>query len=815
MKEQQRLDKVLIAAYDNVQSEVCALTGAEFSLSEPQFTLSSKEDAFDQLTSKQVLSKIDIVGDIEGEGCLLFGIKDAIRLGGILIMLPDSELDSVVADEKYTEDIEDSFGEIANIIVGGYSKSFEDIYPKACRCIRKEQEVITPAKIDIASDQPVTDQFYYVVTHQVTINGAASGNMVLLLPAATFSLSVEGLSQDEAVLDNEADEQATEESPDANRTEDDAETEEPSLVVPYNPKNLERIDKIIDAASERVAEEVTGLIGGEVVLGQLSKDFKTKEELLEGLSGKQIAARMDVRGDIAGQGALFVSLKGAIRVGGTLIMLPQTELEEAIKQEEYNEETEDSYGEVANIIAGSYSKVFEESYPKNCRIIRKEQECILPVKIDSDSDDLIPYQTYYVVAGDLSVNGTSCGQLVMALPAITFGILPPDTQPESASTEKQSSSDDKSGSVAETAEPSTSAGPVFDSEKQKNKIDGLFEQCRERMQEEVGALLSTEVSFKALENKLVTKEDFFFNEALGKQVLAHMDVAGDEEDKAFLYAGLKDAIRSGGTLIMLPQTELDTAIAEEDYSEDIQDAYAEIANIIAGVYTGIFEEQYTKKLRFIRKELEKIVPMKVDIGSNEPMPDQKYYLHSLQFFLGEQELGHFHLAVPATVFQLDKLGEKADVNAGASSSDSVKKDVISKAATEEPVVNKLSDEASGSHDVIVIGNDQTEKDKITKVLEAKGLRVKDLQLKDNVFNYVNDNIKVVFLVMEDVNEIGFGVSIKISSACSCPLIAAGTAWTRTKVIKAVKYGISDILLTPATDADIHEKLDSNAVKLAA
>ncbi len=827
MKEQKRLDKVLNAAYLAVQDEVGALTGAEFSLSEPQYAFRSKEDAFDELTSRQVLAKIDITGDLEGEGCLLFGIKDAIRLGGILVMLPESELDKVIAGEEYTEDLEDSFGEIANIIVGAYSKSFEDLYPKACRCIRKEQEVVTPAKIDVESDQPVVDQLYYVATHQLTVNGTVSGDMVLLLPATTFSVAPEGAEdqskEDEEKTDNDVEREQTE----VTQEQDDAgQDSEPvnSTVVQYNPKNLPRIEKIVDESGDRVAEELSSLLGVEVTLGQLTKEFKTKEELFEDLPGKQVAAKMDIRGDIEGQGALFISLKGAIRIGGSLIMLPQSELEEVIKGETYNEETADSYGEVANIIAGSYTKVLEDSYPKNCRIIRKEQECITSVKIETDSDHFIPDQTYYVIAAELSVEGKSCGPLVMVLPADTFGILAPIDQQPAAPQEKMadggsqdSDTVDQPSVKQEEAENKQKKIPSFDCEKHRARVDKLFELCRERMEEEVGAMLATKVAFTALENKLITKEDFFFEQVAGKQILSHMDVVGDDEGKAYFYAGLKDAIRIGGILIMLPPNELDAAVSEEDYSEDIADAYGEIANIIAGVYTGIFEEQYTKKWRFIRKESENVAPMKVAIDSDQPMPDQKYYLHSLQFRLDDKDLGQFHLAVPATLLQLDRLGETVEENDEVSGVSGLtdKEAGHQKTKPEETIAHASPTTGSASHDVIVIGNDETEKKKIIRVLEDKGLLVKELQLKDNVYNYVNEKIKVVFLVMQDVNEIGFGVSIKISSACSCPLIAAGTAWTRTKVIKAVKYGVADILLTPATDQDITDKLDNNAVKIAA
>ena len=67
---------------------------------------------------------MDLKGDLEGQGCIVVDVKDGIRLGGILIMLPQSELEEVVQNESYTEETEDSYGEIANINFWFINKSF-------------------------------------------------------------------------------------------------------------------------------------------------------------------------------------------------------------------------------------------------------------------------------------------------------------------------------------------------------------------------------------------------------------------------------------------------------------------------------------------------------------------------------------------------------------------------------------------------------------------------------------------------------------------------------------------------------------------
>lgn len=864
MKEQQRLEKVLNEAFKVAQQEVSSLTGANLVLEEPQFSIQSKEDAFDSLSSKQVCAKIDVVGDVEGEGCLLVSIRDAIRLGGILIMLPESELSDFAASENFSEEIEDSYGEIANITAGAYSKAFEDLYPKSCRLIRKEQEVIAPAKVDIESDEPVVNQLYFVARHAMSINDASEGDMILMLPAETFGLveasadetQPEAVDAEQQQAETAASDTAAEAAEEISPVETEEETaqeveavtveeapaEETANCLPYNPKNIDRLDKVIEGSQQLLADEVGGLIGAELAFAGHSCEFMKKEDLLEYLNGQQVAASMDVRGDFEGEGALFVELKAAIRLGGTLIMLPQTELEEVVGRNEYSEETEDSYGEIANIIAGSYSKVFEDLFPKNCRLIRKEQKVITPVKLSVEDDKPLPDQLYYVVKNPMTLDGTDCGELVLALPGLSFGIVSPDEQPAAKVQDEKSngvitgkaSSEEKDGAPAEAAaaDAAVSSQPTAkaaDSEKQKTKVDKLLSICEERMQEEVSAMLGTEVRFAPAPNRIIEKEEFFFDQVSGKQVLANVDVSGEIEEKSYLYIGIKDAIRIGGILIMLPPNELEQVIADDEYSDDINDAYGEIANIIAGVYSGVFEEQFSKKLRFVRKELDIVAPMTVEVSSEEPMPDRKYYLHCLQVNINGQDLGELSMVIPADVLQLEHLGAVEKVQQGETAATKPGQNgqtAPQKKAGVTGVTTDSADSAGGApaatakttgpaYDIIVIGNNSFEIKKISAVLQGKGLVVRELTFKDNVNNYINSNIKAVFLVMQEVNELGFGIAIKISSSCSKPLIAAGSDWTRTKVIKAVKYGVRDILLTPSSDQDIIEKLENNLVQLAA
>jgi chemotaxis protein CheY-P-specific phosphatase CheC len=592
-------------------------------------------------------------------------------------------------------------------------------------------------------------------------------------------------------------------------------------------KAQQRIEKILESITKKIEEEVTALIGAVLTLSESEKTLISKEEFFDQPIGKQVVAKLEITGSVEGRGCLLVSIKDAIRLGGTLIMLPLQELEKVISSEDYNEETKDSYGEIANIIAGSYTKVFEEMYPDPCRFIRKEQEILTPAKVDIESDEPVPNQLLYRITSSMKLDDVEMGDLNILLPAAAFGLEKKEETKQAGDTSRDRQAEDgpdqavsPAGEIKEKDEDKELRGEkptvsAIDINKHRKRVDALLGGCQAKMQEEVGALLGVDVQLGGLENRPVTKEDYFLNEVSGKQVLAHMKVTGELEDESYLFIGLKDAIRIGGTMIMLPPFELEAAVSEEEFSEDAADAYGEIANIIAGVYTGFFEEQYIKNLRFVKTGLEQVVPLKVETASDDPLPDQTYYMSSSDVAIEGKALGKIQMLFPITLLQLEGLEQSLDVKDDRAKEQHAapdKKEVP--AASGQPAEKGESKEKSDV-DILLVSDDDKEATRITFVLEQADFSVKVLSFKNNINNYISDNLKAVFLVMHDVDEQAFGVAIKVSSSCSVPLIAAGPAWTRSKVIKAVKYGVSDILLTPASEQDVREKIDNNMVKLAA
>lgn len=821
MDAQKRIDRILKAVGEQIQEEIKILLGVEFSLSDHHNQLVNKEEFFDGLAGKQVVAQIDLAGEIEGLGCFVIGIKDAIRLGGTLIMLPDAELEEVVGREEYGGETEDSYGEIANIIAGSYTKTFEDMYSKAFRFIRKDQEVVVPAKVDPESDELIPNQRYYHVRSMMTLEGRQLGDIHMLIPAEPFGLIPEDEAGEEAAAPVEEKEEAVAKEPDQQEEKETAEepvvaqaeekTEPPPPKKHVDPeKQKKRIDKLLTLCKEKLGEDISGLMGTTISFSGLENKLLSKEELfLDELERKQVIADMDIVGELEGNAYFLTELRDAIHLGGVLIMLPPNELDGAMIDEEFSEDSKDAFGEIANIVSGVYTQVFEEQYPEKIRFIKKEIQPIVPMKVDIESDDPMADQQYYVSSMELSIDGEACGRVRMVLPAQLFHLLQEkvetEEQPqvEAPPTEKSANAaEPKSDIEPEAAPASPAVDPSFDQEKHRKRVNKLLETCRKQMEEEVSALLGSSIKFSGMENRLVSKEDFFFDIANGKQVMTDMEVTGELDGKSYLMVSLKDAIHLGGVLIMLPPSELESVVSDEDFGEDTKDAFGEIGNIIAGVYTAVFEEQYTDKIRYIKKDLDVVVPMKVDIESDEPIPDVEYYLSTMNLSVDEESKGQVHMLFPAQMLKLD-------------SASAVKVEEKPDPVSEESKVGVVGQQQHRAVDILLISDDEISAQKIIAVAEAKGLSCRKISFKDDVKAALTHEIRAVYLVMQNVNEQAFGLAIKVSSSSSLPLIAAGPDWTRTKVIKAVKYGVNDILLTPASNEDVQENMENNLVQMAA
>jgi len=595
------------------------------------------------------------------------------------------------------------------------------------------------------------------------------------------------------------------------------------------------VETVFKSVISTLPTELGALLGQELKCSDMHCRLATKDELFAEPRSKSSLAHLKISGDHEGLGFLILPVKSAIVFGGTLIMLPKDQINENVRNETLDGEVRDAYGEVANILAGVLTQVFLEKYSKSLRFVRTEVEELIGTKVDVASDKPFPPGSYFHLSSEISMDTKPLGKLEVIVPLAVLDLeVPPEqpavapaTAPVAATAEAQpapptgaAAAADSEPALASAPEKTPTRVPFADA---KKVAEVVVKATLEQAAEEVGALLGQTFSCSDLKFELITKDEFFSHQCQDTSILTYMTVSGSAEGRVYLFNLTKDAILMGGTLIMLPNEELHLQVNKGKFEGEVADAYGEVANIIAGGLTQTFLERYPHPLRFVKTTSTSVIPTKVDMAGEEPLPPGDYYLASCATSLQGDALGRMLLLFPAAVLGLEN-GHQAEPTpvknqqgasaVGSGSAPDPKAGQAQPQATKPPAEQRQmpAPPADATPVVLVITDSPHDAEPVCSNLADSSYETKVIGYKDDLRGIFSAHpVLGIFLLMSEVGEKGFSVAIKLQS-CGYPLppvIAGGPAWTRSSVLKAVKYGVRDILVTPASDEDIREKFSQH------
>ncbi|NOY13202.1 MAG: hypothetical protein GXP51_05815, partial [Deltaproteobacteria bacterium] len=347
------------------------------------------------------------------------------------------------------------------------------------------------------------------------------------------------------------------------------------------------IDVVCKTGINKLATEIGALLGQELTCSNVQLQLISKDTLFSDLERAQTAlTRITVSGDREGESYLLTRLDAAIRLGGTLIMLPEEMIEEQIQSGELDGELNDAFGEVANIIAGIFTQAFVDKYAKTIRFVKKTVETLVPTKINLASDEPCPPGTYYVAGCQLSAGENDLGPIELVVPAEIFELgdvvaeepaaaaeVPSAATAETAAAETAASTipetppattdepapakaptapapEPAAENTTETAAATPTKPPFADA---KKLTDVVFNATISQIGEEIGALLGQELHCDDVQLLMTSKADFFAKHCSDKATMANLKVSGERDGCGFMFTQIPDAIILGGTLIMLPE----------------------------------------------------------------------------------------------------------------------------------------------------------------------------------------------------------------------------------------------------------------------
>ncbi|MDX9709323.1 MAG: hypothetical protein RBT64_07180 [Trichloromonas sp.] len=330
-------------------------------------------------------------------------------------------------------------------------------------------------------------------------------------------------------------------------------------------------------------------------------------------------------------------------------------------------------------------------------------------------------------------------------------------------------------------------------------LNKLSHEIIEKLSEEVSGLLGQDFTLDDIRHGLRSRDEVYAPLS-GKQVLTTLTVSGDAEGVAYVVVGLKDAITLGGTLILLPPDEMAARRKKQLFDGEVSDAYGEIANIMAGVYSAVFTEHADPKLHFQKTELLDFNP-----GPNDSaIPPGTYYTSAGQTTMDGAPLGSLSILIPPQLLKLPIPG-------AATAEEEIPGTAKGAAAASRGVQETTGPITLDSEGLLMVVSEtqQSAEAFARNFSDQCRCNLACLHFQEDFQGAIRGrNVLGVFLAMREVGERGLASIIKIQSAVGekTPLIAAGPEWTRKTVLQAIKYGARDILVTPASTGEILGKI---------
>ena len=200
------------------------------------------------------------------------------------------------------------------------------------------------------------------------------------------------------------------------------------------------------------------------------------------------------------------------------------------------------------------------------------------------------------------------------------------------------------------------------------------------------------------------------------------------------------------------------------------------------------------------------MPAQVDTEGDAPFSAPDYYVVSARVRMGEKNYGPLEL-----LFPLELLGLKPQTADTAEAGQKARPaDQSQNAGPGQNVDTEERPQAAKprARIVSIVGEPPEQFETFENSVAEEGLELARFSLDGDFKQELGrENPNCVFLFLNGVNEQGLAKTIKVRSVLKkdCPLIVAGAEWTRSTVLKARKYGATDILAMPAQKDVIRKK----------
>ncbi len=344
----------------------------------------------------------------------------------------------------------------------------------------------------------------------------------------------------------------------------------------------------------------------------------------------------------------------------------------------------------------------------------------------------------------------------------------------------------------------------------------MLESALKQAGEESGMLLGQELSI-ALSDSLKTTKKTYFSDLDDACFVIGVESREAYAGQFYLLFSLRDAIVMSSILLGIPPARIQEkkrlAIIEND---DI-DAFSEIANMINGSFNTVFQGKLANKVHLKLLTPKKFIPDIDQLTDDEPLPEGEFLMFRSRLEMPGQELNHLDVLIPVDLgnqfdppVEAPAEEEMAAAEEAASEPGEAQTAAPEGEAGREEAASVEAPSESGIGSIVVLEDDDGERQQIVEAMVFTGFDIVEGTLNADIKElFGGRNVRLVLIGSMDADDRELAVCIKINAMrqdSPPPIIMSAQRWTRTAVLKALKYGARDIIIKPCSEDELATKV---------
>ncbi len=343
-----------------------------------------------------------------------------------------------------------------------------------------------------------------------------------------------------------------------------------------------------------------------------------------------------------------------------------------------------------------------------------------------------------------------------------------------------------------------------------NTLHEMLGSALKQAGEESGMLLGQELSI-ALSDSLSTSKTSYFGCLDDACFVIGVDSRESYVGQFYLVFSLRDAIVMSSILLGIPPARIQEKKRLCIIENDDIDAFSEIANMINGSFNTVFQGSLANKVHLKLLSPKKFIPEVDQLSEDEPLPEGEYLMFRSKLEMPGQELNHLDVLIPVD------LGNQFDPPAAVLPEEAVAEDVPGEAnsgltADAEPsqTSSEMPFAEDGMDSIVVLEDDAAERQQMVEAVAFTGYHVAEGTLNADIKElFSGRNVRLVLIGSLDADDRELAVCIKINAMrqdAPPPIIMSAHRWTRTAVLKALKYGAREIIIKPCGEDELAAKV---------